>query len=138
MIAVTSLEEKPSNPKSDYAAVGLYFYSKGVSSIAETLSPSARGELEITDLNIDYLKKDKLSVRLFDDSIKWFDAGTFDSLMESSVFVANEERRNGRKILCPEIIAYRKGFVTKDEMMGWIKRNKDNEYFRSVKDEISP
>ena len=134
---VTSLEEKPSNPKSDYAVVGLYFYDKCASTFAETLKPSARGELEITDLNIKYLKKDKLSVRLFDDNVKWFDAGTFDSLLESSLFVAKEEKRIGKKILCPEIIAYRKGFVSKDSLMEWIGRNKDNEYFRSVKKEIN-
>ena len=134
---VTSLEEKPANPKSDYAVVGLYFYDNDASPFAETLKPSARGELEITDLNIEYLKRDRLSVRLFDDNVKWFDAGTFDSLMESSMFVANEEKRIGRKILCPEIIAYRKGFVSKDALMEWIGRNKDNEYFGAVRKEIN-
>lgn len=134
---VTSLEEKPSNPKSDYAAVGLYFYGKGVSEIAETLKPSARGELEITDLNNEYLKRGELSVLLFDDNDKWFDAGTFDSLLESSMFVADEERRIGKKILCPELIALRKGFVTKEKLIEWVEKNKDNEYYRSVMKEIN-
>ena len=134
---VTSLEEKPKQPKSDYAVVGLYFYDNEVCPLAETLKPSARGELEITDLNIEYLKKDKLSVELFDDDVRWFDAGTFDSLLESSTFVAEEERRKGKKILCPEIIAYRKGFVSKEKMLEWIQNNKDNEYFKAVKREMA-
>ena len=133
---VTSLEEKPSNPKSNYAAVGLYFYDNRVCSIAKTLKPSARGELEITDLNNIYLKENELSVILFDDRTKWIDAGTFDSLLESSTFIANEERRKGRKILCPEIIAYKKGFVSREQILDWISKNKENEYFLSVKKEI--
>lgn len=133
---VTSLEEKPSQPKSNYAVVGLYFYDNQVCPLAKTLEPSARGELEITDLNIEYLKKEELSVELFDDDVKWIDAGTFDSLLESSIFVANEEKRLGRKILCPEIIAYKKGFVSKEKMIEWIQSNKNNEYFKSVRKEI--
>ena len=133
---VTSLEEKPSNPKSNYAAVGLYFYDGKVCSIAKTLKPSARGELEITDLNKVYLDNDELSVKLFGKETKWIDAGTFDSLLESSLFVAGEERKKGRKILCPEAIAYRKGFVTKKQILDWISKNKANEYFSNVKKEI--
>ena len=133
---VTSLEEKPSYPKSNYAAVGLYFYDNRVCSIAKTLKPSARGELEITDLNNVYLKQNELSVKLFDDKTKWIDAGTFDSLLESSTFMANEEKRKGRKILCPEIVAYRKGFVTKEQILDWISKNKSNEYFLAIKKEI--
>ena len=133
---VTSLEEKPSKPKSNYAAVGLYFYDNKVCSIAKTLKPSARGELEITDLNNVYLNNSELSVKLFDDKTKWIDAGTFDSLLESSSFIANEEKRLGKKILCPEIIAYRKGFVTKAQILDWVSKNKANEYFLKVKKEI--
>lgn len=133
---VTSLEEKPSKPKSNYAAVGLYFYDTKVCSIAKTLKPSARGELEITDLNNVYLSNEELSVKLFDEKTKWIDAGTFDSLLESSSFIANEEKRKGRKILCPEIIAYRKGFVTKEQILAWVSRNKSNEYFLGVKGEV--
>ncbi|MBO4357413.1 MAG: glucose-1-phosphate thymidylyltransferase, partial [Candidatus Methanomethylophilaceae archaeon] len=133
---VTSLEEKPSKPKSNYAAVGLYFYDNKVCSIAKTLKPSARGELEITDLNNVYLNNSELSVKLFDDKTKWIDAGTFDSLLESSTFIANEEKKKGSKILCPEIIAYRKGFVTKAQILDWVSKNKANEYFLKVKKEI--
>ena len=133
---VTSLEEKPSKPKSNYAAVGLYFYDTKVCSIAKTLKPSARGELEITDLNNVYLNNSELSVKLFDDKTKWIDAGTFDSLLESSSFIANEEKRLGKKILCPEIIAYRKGFVTKEQILDWVSKNKANEYFLAIKEEV--
>ena len=101
------------------------------------MKPSKRGELEVTDLNIEYLKKDDLSVLLFDDNTKWIDAGTFDSLLEASLFVSNKEKELGRKILCPEIIAFKKGLVSKDKMIEWIKKNKDNEYFRGVLKEIS-
>ncbi len=133
---VTSLEEKPSNPKSNYAAVGLYFYDSKVCSIAKTLKPSARGELEITDLNRVYLDNDDLSVMLFDDNTKWIDAGTFNSLLESSIFVADEERKRGKKILCPEIIAYQKGFIDKEKIIDWISKNTKNEYFIEIKKEI--
>ena len=133
---VTSLEEKPSNPKSNYAAVGLYFYDGKVCSIAKTLKPSLRGELEITDLNKVYLENDELSVKLFDENSKWIDAGTFDSLLESSVFINNEEKKKGRKVLCPEVIAYKKGFVTKEQIINWISENKSNDYYNNVKREI--
>lgn len=133
---VTSLEEKPSNPRSNYVAVGLYFYDEKVCSIAKTLEPSARGELEITDLNKVYLENNDLSVKLFGKDTKWMDAGTFDSLLESSLFVAEEEKKKGEKILCPEIIAYRKGFVTREQILDWILKNKANEYFFKVKKEI--
>lgn len=133
---VTSLEEKPKEPKSNYAAVGLYFYDDKACTLSKTLKPSKRGELEITDLNIEYLKKDELSVRLFDDDTKWIDAGTFDSLLESSIFVRNEEKRLGKKILCPEIIAFKKGFVSKEKMSQWISSNKSNEYFNAIKKEL--
>ena len=133
---VTSLEEKPSNPKSDCAAVGIYFYDSNVCSLAKTLKPSGRGELEITDLNIEYLKKNDLSVLLFDDETEWIDAGTFDSLLDASNFVCRKEKELGKKILCPELIALKKGFVSKDDLIKWIKNNKDNEYFRGLLREI--
>lgn len=130
---VTSLEEKPSEPKSNYVAVGLYLYDNKVCSFAKTLEPSKRGELEITDLNSIYLKNNELSVKLFDNETKWIDAGTFDSLLESSLFVANEEKKKSEKILCPEVIAYKKGFVTKNQILNWISKNKANEYFLDAK-----
>ena len=134
---VTSLEEKPKEPKSNYAAVGIYFYDGEACPLAETLKPSDRGELEITDLNIEYLKKGKLSVRLFDKDTKWIDAGTFKSLLEASEFIHNEEERLGKKILCPEIIACKKGLVSKERMSEWVASNKDNEYFKSIKKELN-
>lgn len=133
---VTSLEEKPSNPKSNYAAVGLYFYDGKVCKLAETLRPSARGELEITDLNNIYLNNNELSVKLFDDDTKWIDAGTFESLLKASTFIHDEEKRLGKKILCPEIIAYKKGFISKDQLLDWISKNKANEYFLGIKKEL--
>jgi len=134
---VTSLEEKPKNPKSNYAVVGLYFYDGKASQKAKTLKPLARGELEITDLNKIYLEEGSLKVELFDDDTEWIDAGTFDSLLESSQFVASEEKRVGRKILCPEIIAYENGFVSKEKMEEWIDSNKKNEYFEGVRKELN-
>ena len=133
---VTSLEEKPNEPKSNYAAVGIYFYDQKVCSLAETLKPSKRGELEITDLNIEYLKQDDISVLLFDDDTEWIDAGTFDSLLDASIFVAKKEKELGKKILCPEIVAYENGFISKDELTEWVKQNKDNEYYRSILEQI--
>jgi glucose-1-phosphate thymidylyltransferase len=133
---VTSLEEKPKNPKSSYAVVGLYFYDGRSSEMAKKLKPSARGELEITDLNKLYLEEGSLSVKLFDDDTKWIDAGTFDSLLESSQFVCEEEKRLGKKILCPEIIAYENGYVSKEKMIEWLDQNKDNEYFNGIRKEL--
>jgi len=132
-----SLEEKPKNPRSDYAVVGIYFYDSKVSALAKTLKPSARGELEITDLNRLYLDKDELEVRLFDKDTEWIDAGTFDSLLSSAEFVSSKEKELGRKILCPEIIALEKGFVTKERMISWLDSNKDNEYFSKIREQMS-
>lgn len=134
---VISLEEKPKSPKSNYAVVGLYFYDGKASQKAKTLKPSARGELEITDLNRLYLAEGSLKVELFDDDTEWIDAGTFDSLLESSQFVAAEEKRVGKKILCPEIIAYGNGFVSKEKMQEWLDSNKKNEYFEGVRKELN-
>jgi len=132
-----SLEEKPKEPKSDYAVVGIYFYDSNVSAMAKTLKPSARGELEITDLNRLYLERNELEVRIFDESTEWVDAGTFDSLLSSSEFVRNKESELGRKILCPEIVALEKGFVSKEQMGSWLNSNKDNEYFSKIRKQMS-
>jgi len=132
-----SLEEKPKHPRSDYAVVGIYFYDSKVSALAKTLKPSARGELEITDLNRLYLDRDELEVRLFDEDTEWIDAGTFDSLLSSSEFISDKEKGLGRKILCPEIIALEEGFVTKERMESWLDSNKDNEYFSKIREQMS-
>lgn len=133
---VTSLEEKPEHPKSNYASVGLYFYDSEVCSIAKGIKPSKRGELEITDVNSEYLKKGNLSALFFDENTEWIDAGTFDSLLESSNFIANKEKELGKKILCPELVAYKKGFITKEKLIEWINKNRENEYYTSIMKEM--
>lgn len=111
-----SLEEKPQNPKSNYAVVGLYFYDNNVVNIAENLKPSSRGELEITDLNKKYLEMNKLNVKLMRRGLAWLDTGTFLSLLEASNFVETIENRQGLKIACIEEIAYIMGFINKDQL----------------------
>ena len=113
---VISIEEKPKSPKSNYAVPGLYFYDNEVVSIARNLSPSPRGEYEITDVNKEYLRRGRLKVSILDRGTAWLDTGTFDSLMQASLFVQVIEQRQGIKIACIEEIAYRKGFIGKKEL----------------------
>ncbi|WP_159634811.1 glucose-1-phosphate thymidylyltransferase RfbA [Sphingobacterium composti Ten et al. 2007 non Yoo et al. 2007] len=113
---VVSIEEKPNNPKSNYAVPGLYFYDNDVVQIAKNIKPSHRGELEITDVNKEYLNRSKLKVGVFDRGTAWLDTGTIQSLMQAGQFVQVIEERQGLKIGAIEEVAYRMGYITKDEL----------------------
>ena len=114
---VISIEEKPSQPKSNYAVPGLYFYDNSVVEIAKNLKPSARGEYEITDVNQEYLKRGQLTVSVFNRGTAWLDTGTFASLMQAGQFVQVMEERQGQKISCIEEIAYRMGYIDKEQLI---------------------
>lgn len=114
---VISIEEKPSQPKSNYAVPGLYFYDNSVVEIAKKLKPSARGEFEITDVNQEYLKRGQLTVSVFNRGTAWLDTGTFASLMQAGQFVQVMEERQGQKISCIEEIAYRMGYINKEQLV---------------------
>jgi glucose-1-phosphate thymidylyltransferase len=123
-----SIEEKPRRPKSRYAVPGLYFYDNQVVEIAENLQPSARGELEITDVNMAYLRRGMLQVRVLGRGVAWLDAGTHESLLQAANFVQAVEERQGMMISCPEEIAYRMGYIDADTLRAQAERMANNEY----------
>jgi len=125
---VISIEEKPKIPKSNYAVPGLYFYDNEVVAIAKNLKPSARGELEITDINLNYLNRGKLKVELFGRGYAWLDTGTPDSLLDASNYIATIERRQGLKIGCIEEVAFRMSYIDKRQFEGIIDKMPENDY----------
>ncbi len=128
-----SIEEKPKNPKSNYAATGLYFYDNRVVEFAKNLKPSSRGELEITDLNKIYLEKSQLNVELLGRGFAWLDTGTHKSLLQAGQYVQTIEENQGIKIACLEEVAYRMGFLSKEEIIENASKYKNNEYFSYVR-----
>jgi len=141
-LRVLGIEEKPKNPKSSYAVPGLYFYGPEVVSIAKKLKPSPRGELEITDINIQYLQRGDLTVQLLGRGHAWLDTGTFDAFQKASAFVQAIQERQGFKISCIEEVAYRMGWINRTELLRHATRypNEYGEYLRSIAviDELVP
>jgi glucose-1-phosphate thymidylyltransferase len=123
-----SIEEKPASPKSRYAVTGLYFYDQYAVELARTLKPSARGELEITDLNREYLKRGMLNVEILGRGMAWLDTGTFESLLDATLLIQTIQKRQGVKIACLEEIAYRKGYITADDLRKLAAPLAHNEY----------
>ncbi|HLO18580.1 MAG TPA: sugar phosphate nucleotidyltransferase, partial [Anaerolineales bacterium] len=125
---VLSIEEKPRQPRSSYAVPGLYFYDHQVVEIARSLKPSSRGELEITDLNRVYLEKGQLNAKVFGRGIAWLDAGTHESLLQAGSFIQTIQERQGLMISCPEEIAYRMGYISKEQLCELGKKLAGNSY----------
>ena len=123
-----SIEEKPKDPKSNFAVTGLYFYDSRVVEFAKSLKPSHRNELEITDLNRIYMNEDKLNVEILNRGFTWLDSGTHESLLEANQFIAAVEKRQGQKIACIEEIAFRKGWITKENILNMLEKEDNSNY----------
>ena len=130
---VVSLEEKPEKPKSNLAVTGLYFYDSDAPHIAKNIEPSDRGELEITDVNIEYMKSNNLYSEVLNDSYMWIDAGTQESFLMASNYVKSVEDKTGMKILCPEEIAFKKGFISSDDLSKIAEEYSNSEYGKYLK-----
>jgi glucose-1-phosphate thymidylyltransferase len=136
---VISIEEKPASPKSNYAVTGLYFYDHTVIEKAKCLKPSPRGELEITDLNRLYLEENRLKVKIMGRGMAWLDTGTHETLLQASVYVQTIEERQGLKISCIEEIAYKQGFINRDQLISLsqpLKKNQYGRYLMKIADEV--
>lgn len=129
-----SIEEKPKVPKSNYAVPGLYFYTNDAIEIAKNIKPSARGELEITSVSEEYMRRGKLKVEKLGRAMTWFDTGTHDSLIETASFVQTIEKRQGMQICCPDEIAYKKGWIDKEQLLSLSSKFMKTEYGRFLKD----
>jgi len=135
-----SIEEKPSKPRSSYAVTGLYFYDNQVCDIAASIKPSARGELEITDVNRVYLEQNKLSVEIMGRGFAWLDTGTHDSLLDAAGFIATLQKRQGLMVACPEEIAYRKGWINADDVQKvatQLSKNSYGQYLTKILNELN-
>ena len=131
-----SIEEKPQNPKSHYAVPGLYFYSNDVVEIAKNVKPSARGEIEITSINEEYMKQNRLYVETFGRGMTWFDTGTHDALLETASFVQTIEKRQGMQVCCPEEIAYKNGWINEEQLSILADKYMKTDYGKYLKELI--
>jgi glucose-1-phosphate thymidylyltransferase len=136
--AVLSLEEKPAAPRSPYAVTGIYFYDNQVVDIASALRPSPRGELEITDVNLEYLRRGQLRMELLGRGMAWLDTGTHESLQEASNFIETIEKRQGLKVACPEEIAFRSGFISPDALAALAEPMRKNAYGQYLLSLLNP